>query len=58
MKHALAALCAYEVVAVWTGRVPTITSHCGRWPLLGAGLVAALAVHFILEWRRRRYAVA
>lgn len=53
MKHALAALCAYEVAAVWTGRVPTITSHCGRRPWLGVIAVVALAVHFAFEAERR-----
>lgn len=53
MKHVLAVLCAYEVMAVWTGRVPTITSHCGRHPWLGVAAVTALAVHLALEAERR-----
>lgn len=46
VKAAVAALCAYEAVAICTGRVPTITALNRRWPVVGAALVTALAVHF------------
>lgn len=46
VKAAVAALCAYECVAITTGHVPTITALNRRWPAVGAVLVTALAVHF------------
>ena len=38
--------CAYEVAAIGSSRLPTITALHRRWPILGAAIVAALAVHF------------
>lgn len=52
MKQALAILCAYEVVAIFTGRCPTITNLCGRRPILGIALVVAAAVHLAIEVER------
>lgn len=48
-KALVATLCSYEVAAITTGRVPTITALNRRWPALGAAIVVALAVHF---WAR------
>ena len=45
-KALVATLCAYECAAITTGRVPTITALNRRWPVVGAVLVGALAVHF------------
>lgn len=45
MKWAVAALCAYEVAAITTGRVPTITSLCERYPDLSKVMAAGLAMH-------------
>ena len=45
-KALVAALCSYETLAITTGRVPTITTLNRRWPVVGAVLVGALAVHF------------
>lgn len=45
-KAVVAALCAYEVAAITTGRTPTITALNRRCPALGAVIVGALAVHF------------
>lgn len=45
-KALVAGLCGYEVVAITTGRVPTITALNRRCPVLGAALLGALAVHF------------
>lgn len=45
-KALVAALCAYEVAAITSGRVPTITALNHRWPAVGAALVCALALHF------------
>lgn len=45
-KAVVALLCGYEVVAVTTGRLPTITALHRRWPIVGAVLVVTLAIHF------------
>lgn len=45
-KALVAALCAYEVAAIATGRIPTITALNRRFPLIGAALLGALAIHF------------
>lgn len=45
-KAVVVVLCAYECVAVTSGRVPTITALNRRWPAVGAVLVGALALHF------------
>jgi hypothetical protein len=44
-KAAVACLCLYEVGAITTGRVPTITAVCRRWPVLKVVLLGSLAVH-------------
>ena len=45
MKWVAASLCAYEVGAIATGRVPTLTQLSTRYPWVGFLLVGALAVH-------------
>lgn len=45
-KALVAALCAYEVAAIVSNRVPTITALNHRQPIVGAVLVGALALHF------------
>lgn len=46
-KTLVGGICAYEVAALATGgRLPTITALNRRWPVVGAVLVVALAVHF------------
>lgn len=45
-KAVVVGLCAWEVVAITTGRVPTITTLNRRWPAVGVVLVGALALHF------------
>lgn len=45
-KALVATLCAYEVAAITTARVPTITAINRRWPALGLAIVVSLAVHF------------
>lgn len=42
LKWVTAAACTYEVTAIVTGRVPTVTALCGRYRALGPLLVAAL----------------
>ena len=44
-KLAAAGLCGFEVVAITTGRVPTLTQLSARNRWLGPVLVVALAVH-------------
>lgn len=51
LKAAAAALMAYELGALATGRVPTLTQVCARHRALAPVLVAALAVHL---WRQPR----
>jgi hypothetical protein len=45
-RAALVAGCAYEVAAVVTGRVPTITALNRRCPVIGVAIVVTLAWHF------------
>lgn len=44
------ALCGYEIVALTTRAVPTITALDRRHPIIGGALIAALALHF---WQPR-----
>ena len=48
-RWAAAGICAYEVTAIVTRRVPTVTQLCGRHRVLGAALLVALAVHLFRE---------
>ena len=45
-KAVVAGLCAWEIAAITTGRVPTITTLNRRHPTVGVVLVGALALHF------------
>lgn len=45
-KALVVALCGYEIAAILTGRLPTLTAINSRHPALGVVLVGALAVHF------------
>lgn len=45
-KALVSVLCAYEITAIVSGRVPTITALNTRWPLIGAAIVGALIIHF------------
>ena len=45
-KALVVALCSYEVLAISTGRTPTLTALNRRWPVVGFALLGALAVHF------------
>jgi hypothetical protein len=44
-KWMAASICGYEVLAIASGRVPTVTALCGRFRWLGPTLVVALTVH-------------
>jgi hypothetical protein len=46
MRLLVASLCTYEVVAIVTGCVPTITALHRRRPEIGPALTAALVWHF------------
>lgn len=46
-KALVALLCSYEVAAIVSGRVPTITACHRRQPLVGVAVLCALAVHFL-----------
>lgn len=39
-------MCAYEVVAIVSGRLPTISRGVRRFPLFGAVVVGGLHLHF------------
>jgi hypothetical protein len=48
LHHGVAAVCAYEAVAILTGRAPTITTLCGGHRWLAFAVVGGLSVHL---WR-------
>ena len=45
MKWGVAAVCGFEIVAITTGKVPTVTMLCGRYRWLAPAVLVALAVH-------------
>ncbi len=45
-KALVVALCGWEIGAITTGRIPTLTALHRRWPIVGLALVGALVVHF------------
>lgn len=51
MKWVAASLCAYEVAAIGTGRVPTVTMLCARNRWLAPVVLSALAVHLYRQPR-------
>ena len=46
LRWVVGAACAYEVAALTTGAVPTISRLADRYPAFGALVVGALAWHF------------
>lgn len=44
-KAGVATACAYEVVAIVTDKVPTISEHCAQRPPLIPAVLGGLAVH-------------
>ncbi len=52
LAAATAILCAYETVALTSGRLPSLSSLCRQHRWLEAGLLAALIVHFHHEASR------
>lgn len=49
VQGAITAACAYEIIAIGTGRVPTISSLCRRHRTLEALFLAWLLVHLHRE---------
>ena len=47
----VAAICSYEVAAIASGRVPTVTALCGRYRWLAPAVITALAVHLAQQPR-------
>ena len=55
LRAAVAAVCAYEVVAITTHAVPTVSWVARRYPVTGVIVLAVLAKHFQpLEHGERR----
>jgi hypothetical protein len=48
-KHVVLSLCAYEVAAIVTGRIPTLTALQKRYRFIGPLIVGGLFVHFYLD---------
>lgn len=46
LRALVAAICAYEVVAIVTRKVPTVSRIARRYPVAGAVVLAGLARHF------------
>lgn len=46
LKALVAVACAYEVVAITTGKLPTVTRITRRYPVVGVAVLAVLAKHF------------
>jgi hypothetical protein len=42
-------LCGYEILAITTRRVPTLTMLQARYRVLGPVIIAGLAVHFYID---------
>jgi hypothetical protein len=52
LRHIVACLCAYEVAAILSGRIPTLTALDRRSRhVLAPVLVGGLAAHFWVEHR-------
>lgn len=45
MKWGVVAVCGFEIAAITTGKVPTITMLCARHRLLAPAVLTVLAVH-------------
>lgn len=46
---AVVGLCAYEVAAITTGRLPTVTALCRRFRWMEAALIGLLLTHLHAE---------
>ena len=45
MKWGVVVACSWEIAAITTGRVPTITMICSRHRVLAPAVLTVLAVH-------------
>lgn len=54
LKWAVAAVCAYEVLAITTDVVPTVSHHCYRRRWLAPVIVGGLAVHLAIKPKHLR----
>lgn len=43
----VATVCAYETYAIVTGKVPTVSTLCGRYPALVPVILIGLGVHLV-----------
>jgi hypothetical protein len=55
LKYLTALACAWEMVAIFTTRLPTFSRLCGKHPSLALGLLAALVYHLLYTERVRSY---
>lgn len=46
LRVVVAGACAWEVVAISTGRLPTVSRISRRWPVFGHAVLTVLEVHF------------
>lgn len=46
LRALVAGVCAWEVLAITTGRVPTVSRVSRRWPTFGAVVLDVLDIHF------------
>ena len=46
LRLLVAGVCAWEVVAITTGRVPTVSRVSRRWPVFGDVVLDVLGIHF------------
>lgn len=46
LKWVTMALCAYEITAIMTHKVPTITAWQKRHPVIGHALIITMKIHF------------
>lgn len=45
-KGVVGTICAYESIAIASGRLPTVTKIVHRYPVVGAVVLAGLSHHF------------
>lgn len=62
LRNLVAGLCGYEVVAIVSGKLPTLTALDRKyWHLLSPVIIGGLMVHFYMEdvskWRTQRRSV-
>ncbi len=51
LRYPVAVLCAYEVFAIMTNKVPTISAICWKQKILIPVLLGGLAVHLLVPHR-------